>query len=247
MGKIVAIGGGENGHHNTDYETEFFDKEIIRLTNKKNPNFLFIGLANKYPDYYFEVMDGIYSRLYHCKTDYLKYEDIKVKEIAEQKIKSADIIYVGGGNTYKLMALLKRYGVDKMLLKAYSDDKVLCGVSAGAICWCTYGNSNSRKSSSNSTQLIRVSGLGLVDILFCPHYNKEPFRKSNLKDMMKRTYKIPAIALDNAALEIVNNQYRILKLQSGSAAYKCYWHNGEYIESSLTVDDFEDISKLYAK
>lgn len=45
MGKIVAIGGGENGHHNTKYETAPFDKEIIRLTGKQNPNFLFIGLV----------------------------------------------------------------------------------------------------------------------------------------------------------------------------------------------------------
>jgi hypothetical protein len=53
MGKIVAIGGGENGHHNTKYETGPFDKEIIKLTGKTSPDFLFIGLANSYPNYYF--------------------------------------------------------------------------------------------------------------------------------------------------------------------------------------------------
>lgn len=50
MGKIVAIGGAENGHHNTKYETGPFDKEIIKLTGKTSPNFLFIGLANSYPN-----------------------------------------------------------------------------------------------------------------------------------------------------------------------------------------------------
>ena len=85
MGKIVAIGGGENGHHNTKYETAPYDKEIIRLTEKKNPNFLFIGLANKYPEYYFEVMDGIYSGMYGCNTDYLRYEEIRDKEITNRK------------------------------------------------------------------------------------------------------------------------------------------------------------------
>lgn len=88
-GKIVAIGGGENGHHNTKYETAPFDKEIIRLTGKQNPNFLFIGLANNYPDYYFEVMDGIYNGIYGCKTDYLRYEEIKNNEISSNKIKKA--------------------------------------------------------------------------------------------------------------------------------------------------------------
>lgn len=105
------------------HETASFDKEIIKLTGKTNPNFLFIGLANKYPDYYFEVMDGIYNGMYGCKTDYLRYEEIKDKEITNKKIKNTDIIYVGGGNTYKLMRLLKFYGVDEMLVNAYNDGK----------------------------------------------------------------------------------------------------------------------------
>lgn len=48
--KIVAIGGGENGRFlengtRTLYETEIMDKEIIRLTKKKKPNYLFINHA----------------------------------------------------------------------------------------------------------------------------------------------------------------------------------------------------------
>lgn len=45
MGKIVAIGGGENGRGEHPYETGPFDREIVRLTGKDDPNFLFIGLA----------------------------------------------------------------------------------------------------------------------------------------------------------------------------------------------------------
>lgn len=90
-------------------------------------------------------MDGIYNGIFGCKTDYLRYEKIKDKNITSSKIKKADIIYIGGGNTYKLMRLFKLYGIDEMLIEAYNKDKVLCGVSAGAICWCDYGNSDSRK------------------------------------------------------------------------------------------------------
>ena len=43
--KIVAIGGGENGRYlgngkYREYETEPMDKEIIRLTGKNKPNYL---------------------------------------------------------------------------------------------------------------------------------------------------------------------------------------------------------------
>lgn len=247
MGKIVAIGGGENGHHNTKYETAPFDKEIIRLTGKQNPNFLFIGLANNYPDYYFEVMDGIYNGMYGCSTDYLRYEEIKDKNIKSYKIKKADIIYVGGGNTYKLMRLFKLYGIDKMLIEAYNEEKVLCGVSAGAICWCDYGNSDSRKISSNSNQIIKVTGLGLIHILFAPHIVKEPNRIESVKQMIKRTHKIPAVQLDNAALEIIDNKYRILTIDDNSVAKKCYWKKGEYITENIIFDEFRSIEELYEK
>ena len=247
MGKIVAIGGGENGHHNTKYETAPFDKEIIRLTGKAKPNFLFIGLANKYPEYYFEVMDGIYNGMYGCSTDYLRYEEIKDKNITSYKIKKADIIYVGGGNTYKLMRLFKLYGIDEMLIEAYNEDKVLCGISAGAICWCDYGNSDSRAISSNSSRMIRVTGLGLIHILFATHIVKEPNRIESVKQMMKRTYKIPAVQLDNAALEVVDNQYRILTIDDNSVAEKCYWKKGEYISENIVCNEFRNIEELYEK
>lgn len=47
---IVAIGGGENGRILEDgsyslYETEKIDREIIKLTNKDKPNYLFINHA----------------------------------------------------------------------------------------------------------------------------------------------------------------------------------------------------------
>ncbi|MGN0459022.1 MAG: Type 1 glutamine amidotransferase-like domain-containing protein [Eubacterium sp.] len=247
MGKIVAIGGGENGHHNTKYETATFDKEIIRLTGKTKPNFLFIGLANNYPDYYFEIMDGIYNGMYGCPTDYLRYKEIKDKNITSSKIKKADIIYVGGGNTYKLMRLFKLYGIDKMLVEAYNEDKVLCGVSAGGICWCDYGNSDSRAISSNSSQIIRVAGLGLINVLFAPHIVKEPDRIKSVRQMMKRTYKIPAVQLDNAALEVVDNQYRILTIDDNSVAEKCYWKNGKYITQNIISNEFRSIEELYER
>lgn len=192
-------------------------------------------------------MDGIYNGMYGCSTDYLRYEEIKDKNIKSYKIKKADIIYVGGGNTYKLMRLFKLYGIDKMLIEAYNEEKVLCGVSAGAICWCDYGNSDSRAISSNSNQIIKVTGLGLIHILFAPHIVKEPNRIESVKQMMKRTYKIPAVHLDNAALEIIDNKYRILTIDDNSVAEKCFWKKGEYITENIIFNEFRSIEELYEK
>jgi len=248
MGKIVAIGGGENGRPGTKYETGPFDKRIVSLTGKNQPTFLFIGLANKFADSYFAVMDGIYNGKYGCKTEYLTENDIKVPEISSLKIASADIIYVGGGNTLRLMNLLRKYKIDKMLKDAYSSDKVLCGVSAGAICWCDFGNSESRKLTSGSKQTIKIKGLGLIHILFCPHFNEGEKRKNDLPRMMKSTYKIPAVALDNGtALEILDRKFRIINSIEGALAQKFYWKNGVYRSDVIEQNVYRDIDELYER
>ena len=70
MKKIVAIGGGENGRllengHFTEYETEPIDKEIIRLTEKQKPNFLFIAHSQaqsmEIEEAYYQTMKKIYG------------------------------------------------------------------------------------------------------------------------------------------------------------------------------------------
>ena len=65
-GKIVAIGGGENGRGEHPYETGPFDREIVRLTGKDDPNFLFIGLANSFADSYYATMCDIFHDRLWC-------------------------------------------------------------------------------------------------------------------------------------------------------------------------------------
>ena len=234
MGRIVAIGGGENGRPGTNYETGAFDREIIAMTGRERPRFLFVGLAQVSSEGYYNVMRNIYHGMYGCETEHLTEEDIKDPQAASAKIADADIIYVGGGNTLRLMTLLRKHKIDEMLAAAYENNTVLCGVSAGAICWCDYGNSDSRKFTSGSEQLIRVKGLGFVHVLMCPHFNAEPRRQADLPRMMKTTYSIPAIALDNGAALVINgDEYKIMTSIEGAKARKCYWENGEYFEITL--------------
>ena len=66
--KLVAIGGGENGRKLNDdkffpYETKTIDAEIVSLTKKKNPNFLFIVHSQsnslKIQEEYFQTMKKV--------------------------------------------------------------------------------------------------------------------------------------------------------------------------------------------
>lgn len=251
--KIVAIGGGEIGRPKDSggfypIETTEIDKRILELTGKKNPKLLFIPTASYDSVDYFEVVKSYFLNLGCGKVDVLYIEDARAPKKLEKKILSSDAIYVGGGNTLRMMKIWRKFGIDKMLKKAASNDIVLSGLSAGSICWFSCGNSDSWKFSSGSEKLIKVSGLGLIDALHCPHYNTELFRQKDLKKMMKNTPRLVAIALDDCtALEVVNGKYRILKSKKNAKARKTYWKNNKYIIEEIENNNYMDLNELLQK
>ena len=54
-----------------------------------------------------------------------------------------DVIYVGGGNTVNLLAVWRAHGLDTILREAYMQGVVLCGISAGSLCWFECGVTDS--------------------------------------------------------------------------------------------------------
>lgn len=233
--RILAMGGGENGRPGTLYEIKKFDEEIVKMTGKKNPNFLFIAFTQKSAEgaeSYYNIICKNFTAL-GCKCEHLREKDLQDKNIVNKKISEANIIYVGGGNTLRLMNILRKYHIDEMLRSVGEKGTILCGISAGAICWHNFGNSDSRKFTSNSTQLIKVTGLGFIPALYCPHYDNESPRQEDLKRMMKTTKGV-ALAFESCtALKIIDNEYWVIKTKQHAKAWKCYWFKGEYIKKEI--------------
>ncbi|NTU73102.1 type 1 glutamine amidotransferase-like domain-containing protein [Candidatus Roizmanbacteria bacterium] len=247
--KIVAIGGGEIGRPGFPVETTKIDKEIIVLTGKKNPKLLFLPTASSDSDKYVNIVQEHFHKRLGCEVDILYLLNKKVsRQEMEEKVFGTDIIYVGGGNTLKMMNIWRKIGLDKILLEAVNKGIVLSGVSAGAICWFRYGSSDSRRFTNPEADLIRVRGLGLIPILLCPHYDVEVDRKANLKDLMKKTSGV-AIAVENCcAVEIVNDQYKIIESKPTANAYKVYWQQGKYVEERIEkTNEFAPLQELLLK
>lgn len=249
MKKIIALGGGEIGRPGHPIETTKIDKEIISLTNKTNPKLLFIPTASSDSESYFECVKKHFGNRLKCKVSvlYLLKNKISQKEIKE-KIFNTDIIYVGGGNTNLMLQTWKKYNVDKLIKQAYNKGVVLSGLSAGSICWFRYGLSDSNKFNNPDSDFIKISGLGLINALHCPHYNIEVNRKLSLKALMKKEKGI-AIAIDNCcAIEIIDNKYRILTSKSTANAYKVYWKNNKYFKEKIEkTQTFQCLNKLLYK
>ncbi len=248
--KIIAIGGGEIGRPGFPIETTKIDKEIIALSRKKRPKLLFIPTASSDSRSYFEIVKKHFGLRLGCVVTplYLLNGEHTKSEVS-RKILSADIIYVGGGNTLKMMKVWRRFGVDRALKRAYQRGVVLSGVSAGAICWFSFGNSDSLRFSQENAPMIKVRGIGLINALFCPHYDIEKKRDPELKRIMKKTPMVAAVAVENcAAIEIVDDQFRIVSSKKTANAYKVFWENGRYFKVKiLKTNIFSPLRELIKK
>jgi dipeptidase E len=227
MKTIVAIGGGELG----ELETLAIDREMVKLSGKKHPMVLFIPTASKDSEKYWKIFQKVYGEKLGCKTDvlFLVREKLSRKHI-EEKILSADIVYVGGGNTLRMMKIWRKLGVDQMLRKAWERGVVMAGLSAGAICWFRYGVSDSRRfSNPNDTSFMRVRGLDFIHATASPHHVREKkLRDPGIKNMMLRTSGVGLTLDDNSALIIEGGRYRVMVSEKGAdACGSKYFSRGE--------------------
>ena len=215
MKRIVLIGGGDIGRGNTLYETKEIDEEIIKMTNKENPNFLFIGLASSYSDSYYDTIKKIYKDL-GCNTSYLKKKNIiNNPDITKNKILNADIIYIGGGDSIKLINEIKEYKIDTLLEEALNKKTVLVGISAGAILLSKEGFSDSLILRGESDKYSFLEGLNLVNINICPHYSLE--KSIQLKEQINNR---EIYCLENStALKIEDDSITIIKANPNNNIY----------------------------
>ena len=232
--KIVAIGGGEL----RALETADIDKHIIELTGKTRPKALFIPTASGDALGYIETFEACYGKEYGCQIRNLNLiHNPPAFEAMSALVLDSDLIYVGGGNTYRMMQIWRRLELDTVLAEAASRGIVLSGLSAGAICWFKYGNSDSRPFSNKvGWDYIRVSGLGFINAVYCPHYHVEK-REDAFLQMIAKRGGIGIACDNNAAIEIVGEHYRIITSDPDAKAYKLFKRNGRVVIVELLEDN----------
>ena len=257
--KIVAIGGGENGRINSKgvqkpYETKEIDEEIVKLSGKEKPNFLFmahsqIPFGEEAEENYYNVIRKIYENL-GCDVRWLKISELKENmNKAKKAVEWADIIYEGGGATELMINFWKETGFDKILKKAYESGKIMCGISAGAICWFNSGFTDDPK--LVDVEVNRIYALDFIDAYFTPHCQKEG-KMDRVRNSLKYIDKV-GISLSNCvALEIIDDQYRIIKTKPIEEvfepfAYKTYWDNGKMFEVEINSKDFNSLTELLSR
>lgn len=215
MGKIVAIGGGDA----MAGQTREIDECIVRMAHKERPKFLFLPTASEDAEPYIVFINAYFCGM-GCETSTLRLISEKpARKTVEEKISSADIIYVGGGDTFGgMMHVWHEYGVDSCLRQAYQHGTILCGTSAGAICWAVFGRSDSDSTMNQGWwDYGREGGLSLIPAAICPHYNQ---KGQEGFDRMMVGEKIPGIALeDGTALVEEDGVYHLLRAAGGGRGF----------------------------
>ncbi len=247
--KIVAVGG--DGIKN--FKTFAIDREIIRLAQKKHPKLLFIPTASSDSENYYKGVEKYFGKKLGCKTDvlYLIKETPSPKAI-KNKILGADIIYVGGGNTLKMMKLWRHLGVDKLLGTAWGKGTVLCGLSAGSICWFDSGHSDSMSFyNPKKWEYINVRGLGFIKGIHCPHYNSQTFgvlRKNHFRKMIQKIGGM-GIAIDNnCAIEFIDDKYRVITSKKSAKAFRVFKKHGKIVSKRIEQkNELMPITTLYER
>jgi dipeptidase E len=256
--KIIAIGGGENGRINSKgeklpYELSEIDSEIIRLTGRKKPRVLFLahaqisfGFENELR--YYETIKKIYGDMFGCDFRWLKASELTDNfEKAQNDVSWADIIYEGGGNTVAMIELWEKTGFDNLLRDAWKTGKVMCGVSAGAICWFALGNTD--VPGYKDAEVNQIPGLGFIDAYFSPHCNKEGKRESEINSL-KHIDKVGLSVSNCSAIEIIDDQYRVIKSTPADGSFRpyvlrTYWKNGNMFEEEISeTADFKKLDLL---
>ncbi len=214
---IIAIGGGEI-RNKTTLEIDRYVAELAKQrAGEKRANALFIGTASHDSMPYFNSFRKTYTSVFDIKAEValMVYGEMDVQKIAG-KIKNADAIYIGGGDTLFMLEKWKELGVDKLILDAYNQGKIICGLSAGAICWFKTMYTDSEMMSGKSNEYAIRSGLGVLDGAFCPHFNEreQDFIPAMLKNDIKNAYAVE----NDCAIEFVNGEFA-KSISAGGKAY----------------------------
>jgi dipeptidase E len=259
--KIVAIGGGDM----RSGETLALDQEIVSLTGTVSPKALFLPTASFDSRDYWDGFRAAYEEL-GCSTavEFL-WEGYSPEEIestiqqtkwnehphhwefrgdfeqVRRSIRSADLIYVGGGNTRRMIELWQSAGIDEMLRQAGERGAVLSGLSAGCICWGAYGNSDAALTEELGKPTMRVDCLGYLPFALCPHMSREGFRLEEFKAMMRDTPGVGIGMDDCCALVVVGDEYRIVSCLDGAVAHSVTADRHDILEPT---DDFAPLTGL---
>jgi peptidase E len=195
--QIVAFGGGG---FSMEQGNPLLDDYVLGLTDAKRPRVCFLPTASGDADHYIVRFYRAFDSA-RCEPSHLSLfrRDGGAADI-HQHILASDLVYVGGGSVVSLIGTWRAHGLDTTLRLAWEQGTVMCGVSAGSLCWF----SSALSAFHGAPQL--VEGLGLLPYSNCVHFDCERDREGAFRQHLLEGMSAGYAAEDGAALHFTGDK-----------------------------------------
>jgi peptidase E len=232
--RIVALGGGGFGAGGRDHA---LDAYVAALAGPQNPRICLLPTASGDPHEQIARFNATFRHL-GCQTSHLSLFRLGEQPVAvRQHLLAQDAIYVGGGSMLNLIAIWRAHRLDRILEEAWRGGILLCGVSAGSMCWFEAGITRSHGKPRPSP------GLGFLPGSNCVHYDADPLRRPSYHEHVARR-RVPAgYGVDDGAA-LVFDGTELAEVVSGrptAGACRVELVNREIVETPLEVRRLEHV------
>jgi dipeptidase E len=228
--QIVALGGGG---FSMEKESSLLDDYVLGLTATARPRVCFLPTASGDADHYVVRFYRRFAPTCDASHVSLFRRDQGtggVEDELEQHLLAQDLIYVGGGNMVSMLGAWRAHGIDEVLCTAWQRGIVLCGPSAGSLCWFKEALSAFHGAPRS------VRGLGLLPYSNCVHYDAEPARRAEYRRFVADGM-LPGFAVeDGVALHFRGTRLeRVVSSRPNARAYRIDPGGDGVVERGLDV------------
>jgi peptidase E len=215
---IVAIGGGgfvPDGRYGVTPGP--LVRYALDLTGQDRPRVCFlataVGDSTEAVARFYAAFAGVDAEVTHLSLFPMpNHEDPAAHLLAQ------DFVYVSGGSVANLLALWRLHGLADVFAAAWRSGVVLCGQSAGALCWHVGGTTDSFGPELRPL----TDGLGLLPYACGVHYDSDEQRRPLLQRLVAEGTLPDAYAADEAVgLHYVGTEFvQAVTYVAGQGAYQ---------------------------
>jgi len=215
-----------------EWGNTLLDDHVLSLTGAEHPKVCFLPTASGDADHYVVRFYRAFPAS-ACQPSHVSLfrRETGVGDVHAHLL-SQDLVYVGGGSLVSLLGTWRAHGIDEVLRKAWQSGVVLCGGSAGSLCWFQHVVSGFHEGPPR-----RLSGLGFLPYSNAVHYSDEAGRRTAFLDAVGDGFPPGFGVGDGAALQFVGTELAgvVSSRPAAQARYASVSAAGDVVEEVLPV------------
>jgi dipeptidase E len=236
-GQIVAMGGGG---FSMEPGNALLDDYVLGLIDRERPRVCFLPSASGDADHYIVRFYRTFGE--RCEVSHVSLFRRSGGPVDPRAhLLSQDLIYVGGGSLLSLLGVWRAHGLDDVLRECWEAGVVLCGVSAGSLCWFE------EAVTAFHGEPRRVPGLGFLPWSNTVHHDDERSRDKAYRGFLLDGLPGGYAAEDGAALHFRGERLmRVVSSRPAARAYRMRCVRGRVVKKALKTTYLGDVASAAA-